>query len=97
MPRHICTFISSSIEMSFEAVTRQAKHLDASHHFVWVAVESLGVLQLFQDLGHHFRKATGEQRSSIFSSKAYLWLSSGVTWQWFWGQWVGGVLTDFII
>ena len=46
-------------------------HLDASHHFVPVAVETSGVLgpealQLFRDLGHRLREATREQRSYQF-------------------------------
>ena len=65
--------------MSSGTVAQQAEwakrtkyaHLDASHHFVPVAVETSGVLgpealQLFQGLGHRLREATGEQRSYQF-------------------------------
>ena len=68
-----------SAAMSSGAVAQQAEqakrakyaHLDASHHFVPVAVETSGVLgpealQLLQDLGHRLREATGEQRSYQF-------------------------------
>ena len=46
-------------------------HLDASHHFVPVAVETSGVLgpevhHFLQDLGCHLREATREQRSFQF-------------------------------
>ena len=68
-----------SAAMSSGAVAQQAEqakrakyaHLDASHHFVPVAVETSGVLgpealQLLRDLGHRLREATGEQRSYQF-------------------------------
>ena len=59
-----------------QQVEKQAKrtkytHLNASHHFVLVAVEISGVLdsealQLLWDLGHRLREATGKQRSYQF-------------------------------
>ena len=68
-----------SAAMSSSAVAQQAgqakratcAHLDASHHFVLVAVETSGVLgpealQLLWNLGHRLREATGEQRSYQF-------------------------------
>ena len=42
-------------------------HLDASHHFVLVAVETSEALKLFWDLGHRLREANGEQ-VTFFSS-----------------------------
>ena len=69
----------SSAAMSSGAVAKQAEqvkrskyaHLDASHHFVPVAVETSGVLgpealHYLQDLGRHLREATWEQRSFQF-------------------------------
>ena len=80
MPRHICTLTSFKCCIVFwcygTAGGKQAKrtkyrHLDASHHFVLVAVEISGVLgsealQLLRDLGHRLREAIGKQRSYQF-------------------------------
>ena len=43
-------------------------HLDSSHYFIQVAVETLGVfgpkaLSFIQDLSRHLRQVTGEPRS----------------------------------
>ena len=46
-------------------------HLNVSHHFIPVAVETSGVLgpeahHFLQDLGRHLKEATGEQGSFQF-------------------------------
>ena len=79
-------------------------HLDASHHFVPVAVETSGVLspealQVFWDLGHCLREATGEQRSYQFllqrvSVAVQHGGCRGIS-QEILGLGVGGVLTEY--
>ena len=60
---------SGAVAMQAEQVKRaKYAHLDASHHFVPVAVETSGVLGpeahcFLRELGHRISDATGEQRS----------------------------------
>ena len=79
MPRYLCPSHVSSAATSSGAVAKQAEqakkakyaHLDASHYFVPLAVETLGVLGpeallFLRDLGHRLKEATGEPRSHQF-------------------------------
>ena len=71
---HLSTAAMSSGAVAMQA--EQAKrskyaHLDASHHFVPVAVETSGVLgpeahHFLKDFGRRLREAAGEQRSFQF-------------------------------